>query len=367
MIGFLGLGGCGGNIADEAQKMGFLSGAINYSQKDLDSIEVKHKLRLSGSEGVGKNRENAIALFQEQWETASKFVQDNFSNVDAIIFAFSSSGGSGSAISPILIEIISNLMPDKVLSAFVVVPDLSEAMVSQDNCLQTFAELSRLNISIFPIDNQQVKAIQSGKNRIYQETNSKSIELLNKIVSYTDKHSKNGNFDKKDFLTVLGTKGIATISEIELVTLNKNVELSAKGISTTVHNSLVNSVFVPVEFDKVTRAAIIFDGQEGLMELIDHELIFSKFSNGIPIDLFEGNYHESNGRLLFILTGLGWCNKRLQDIELSIEGNKDKIEAVLTNTPSYESKPSSILNTLLRRPPTEKKKSVMDILSKYKR
>lgn len=365
MIGVLGVGGAGGNIADEAHKNGILSAAINFSQKDLDSIDVKYKLRLSGSEGVGKNRDEGLALFKDQWEIASRFVQERFSNVDAIVVAFSSSGGSGSAVSPLLIEILRNLMPDMVIVAFVVVPELSEVTVSQANFLSTFEELSRLDIAIFPIDNQQVKASHIGKNKIFEITNKKAVDLIKKIADYTEKHSKNGNFDKKDFLTVLGTKGIGVMTEVQLCDIGQNIELSTDWVASKFNESLVSSIFVPVEFEKVTRAAVIFDGQESLMEFIDHDSMFSKFKNGLPLSLFEGNYNESNGKLLCILVGLSWCNKRLHDVEISLENNKENVESVLTVNAAYKSNTSDLFNKLRNQP--EKKQSVMDILKKYQR
>lgn len=364
MIAVIGLGGAGGNIADEACKMGFLSGAINFSQNDLDEANVKHKLRLSGSEGVGKNRDLAIQLFNDQWEIAVKWIQDNFSNVDAVILAASSSGGSGSGILPLLTEILVNVMPDKVISVFVVVPDLSEAPVSQQNCLNTFESLSKLNVSVFPIDNQQAKNRVTGKNKIFEYTNKKAVEHLQIVTSYTEKTSKNGNFDKRDFLTVLGTSGIASISEVEIASLSKNINLSEEWVSEQVNESWISSVFVPVETNKVTRAAIIFDGQEGLLEYVNHERIFSFFDKKMPLDLFEGNYHASKGKLVTILTGLEWCNTRLQDIERSLESKRDDVESVLSNQNHYQCKTTMDIFSKLRRP-QEKKQSVMDILSKY--
>lgn len=57
MYGFLGVGQAGGNIANHAAKIGYRSIAINYSQRDLESLDqIEQKLKLVGSEGVGKKR-----------------------------------------------------------------------------------------------------------------------------------------------------------------------------------------------------------------------------------------------------------------------------------------------------------------------
>lgn len=364
-VAVVGLGQAGSNIADEAKKLGFLTGAINYSQKDLDAVDVHHKLRLLGSDGVGKNREEAIRLFKDQWQIATSFINDNFSNADLIVFAFSSSGGSGSGISPILLDVARGTMPDKIFSTIVIIPELTEATTSQINCLSAFAELSSVDVSIFPVDNQQVRNSNPdiGKNKIYEIANKTAINLLEKAISYTNKKSKHGNFDKKDFLTVINTGGIGTIAEVDITALGNSVNLTSQGVAQKVKESWNNNTFVPIEPIKATRAAIIFDGQEALMSHIRHDLMFEGFANGMPIDLFEGNYHESNGKIISILTGLEWCSKRLNDIERLINSNKDKLEAALSNQSAYQSDTFYLLDKIRKMP--ESKKNVTDILNKY--
>lgn len=99
MISVIGLGGGGSNIADEFAKQGVLAGTINFSQKDIESLEhIKYKHRLNGSEGVGHDRQKAIELFTEQHQNTINFILDNFSDQsnEMIIFPFACGGGSAS-------------------------------------------------------------------------------------------------------------------------------------------------------------------------------------------------------------------------------------------------------------------------------
>ncbi|QDX94371.1 hypothetical protein EEL30_20035 [Brevibacillus laterosporus] len=94
MIAVIGCGGAGGNIADEASRVGFATGAINFSQQDLDSLEhVQLKLRIPGSEGVGHNRDEAKRLLSKHYQMCIDWIIEHFSNpsIEAIIFATSSS------------------------------------------------------------------------------------------------------------------------------------------------------------------------------------------------------------------------------------------------------------------------------------
>jgi cell division GTPase FtsZ len=373
-IAIIGLGGAGGNIAEEAAKAGFLTGAINYSQKDLDTLEhVPHKLKMLGSEGVGHDRAIAFNLFAKHYELVTTFLSEHFSNpsIECIIFASSTSGGSGSGIITAIIDIASSIFPDKVFCAVAILPDLNEVTNMQINCSQTLEDLSQLDIAVFPIDNHQVKLNNPnvGKNVIFETTNQTFVSLLSKIISYTDKHSKNGNFDKRDMLTVLSTKGLAMMAECDIASLNSN--LSSKGIANAVHASWDASIFTPVEYVRVVRAGVIFDAQESLMKHLDQRLIFEKFKDGMPIDLFEGNYHESNGKIFTIMSGLPLCKVRLSQIDELIESSLSKVEnARYAEQEVYQSKAKAVeVSSILKSPKQEDKpkRSVNDIFSKWKR
>lgn len=334
-IAVIGIGGAGGNIANEASKLNIPCGAINFSQRDLDSLdEVKYKLKIMGSEGVGHNRDIAIELIKEHYPMVVKFIKEHFDNpeIDIIFVSFSTGGGSGAGSSPILIDILSYEMPNKTFVAMPILPDELEPIISQINSYKTMDELSRLDVCVLPIDNQEVKNNYGaiGKNRIFHTTNNTSISLLHKILMYTGKFSKNGNFDRKDLNTVFSQRGIGCISEADIATLPKS-NITSKGISESIFQSWEKSIFSPIEYERVAKCAFIFDGQESLIEYIDYELIFANFSHGAPIDLFEGYYHENNGKIITILTGLPWCNTRMESMDRIIENGKSKVEIVINS------------------------------------
>lgn len=374
MISIIGLGGAGNQVANVASEYGFLTGAINFSQSDLDSAEnVNLKLKLVGSEGVGKQREEAIRLIDNNWESAVNFIKEHFSHpsTKVIAFVFSTGGGSGSGISPILLDILTNEMPDKTFIAMPIIPDKSEVLVNQMNCLSTFEQLSKLDIAVFPIDNEKIKTLHNinGKNLLYKVANESAIDILSKIVSYTEKSSKNGNIDEKDLLQIFKTKGIGLMSEVSISDSHEGeIVLNSTHIAKLVQQSWNKSIFSPIEYNQVVRAGIILDGNETLMAYLDYEEIFSKFRKGMPIDLFEGNYHEQKGNVLSILTGLAWCNSRLKEIEDIIEEKRSNAESALNETSNQDYKSSvSSLNTRIRPTTDTRKRSVSDILSKYKR
>lgn len=372
MIFVMGLGGAGGNVADKASEKGFMTGAINFSKQDLDSLDnVKAKFRLQGSDGAGKNREEAKRLLNDQLESVVGFIQEHCDHptVDVVAFAFSTGGGTGSGIAPTIIELATVLLPEKVVIAIPLLPDYSEVDIPQMNTAQLFEEISKLDIAIFPADNQKVKERNEnfGKGKLFENVNEHVVDLLSKMVEYTGKYSKDGNFDRKDLLTVLNTKGIGLIAEVEFDRMVEGkVNVTKDGVAESVQRSWCESVFTTIELSHVMRAAVILDADEEWMGLIDHDLIFNCFTAGKPIDLFEGNYHDNSAKILTILTGMAWCNGRLQEIENKVKENEQKIDTMLSESEnqSYVSSTSSISSKIRKQTP--KKENVTDLLAKFR-
>lgn len=372
MYGLIGVGQCGGNLADEAIEMNIPSIAINYSERDLDSLEnVVDKLQLVGSEGMDKERERAIELMKNNWELATSFVKKHMSapSIEVIMVAFSTGGGSGSGISPILIELLQREMPNKTFVAVPVLPSKDEVIINQINTLNALEELSNLDVATFPIDNEKIKQKYGNisKNRLYKIVNQSFVKLLNELISYTEKHSKHGIIDKKDLLQIFNTKGIGIISETNIATISADnvIVLSSDGFAHVIQHSWEESIFSSIEMNKVVRAGIIFDAQERFMDYMDYNKIFNYFNNGMPLDLFEGNYTEEKGKVISILTGLSWINSRLKEIDELIEEKKSTITVSEEETYQSKNNTKDFTSKLTKR--TKPKRSVSDILSKYQR
>lgn len=370
-IGCLGLGQCGGNISDEFAKRGFYSAAINFSAMDLESLEhVDKKLTLIGSEGIGKQRAEAMTLMNNNWDLALNFVKEHFSHssIEIIFVPFATSGGSGSGMSPILLQLLTESMPEKTFVAIPVIPSKDEAFTNQKNCLETFEDLSTLEIAILPIDNDKAKSTLSniGKNHLYKKVNEYVVSMIEQLVSYTDKHSKHGVLDKKDLKNVFRTAGLCAIAETEIIGLSNKFDLSEKGVSSVIQESWKTSLFADIEYDQILTSAFIFDGQERLMDLLNLNSVFSPFGNIMPISLYEGYYtQEKGGKVITVLSGLSWCNSRLKEIDQIIMETNETFQH-LNQSPIYKSKLSEIS---LPFPKKEKKKvnDISSIINKFKR
>lgn len=374
-ISIIGIGGAGGNVANLWAKKGYLAGAINFSEKDLESLDhVDYKCRLIGSDGVGHVREEAIRLVSEHPEMAIDFIKNHFANQknDIIIFTFATGGGSGSGIVPILLEICVNKFTDNTFVAMPIIPSQSESVIAQLNTIKALEELNNSNVCVLPIDNQQIKTKlnSAAKHKIYEYSNSTVVELLDKLQSFTDMYSQRGNFDSKDLINLFSTPGFATISETDITKIKANEEfqLSNENVSKIIQNSWKNTIFVPISYEKVFRSAFILQGQEQLLEFIDYDNVYSTFKNGSPLDIFEGIYPDKNGYIMTVLVGLSNCDQRIEVIESIINDKKEGITNILNNDNKFTVKQStSDIMMSLKKPNKKPTKSMSDILSQYKR
>lgn len=369
-IAVLGLGGAGGNMANETSILGIHSAAINFSQRDLNSAgAVKHKLKVPGSEGVGHDRELAIELMQDHHEMVYQFVQEHFGSPSyhLVFVTFATGGGSGAGMAPILLDLLIEQMPDKTFVAAPILPCATEAPVSQANTSATMAELLKLGVCVLPIDNDKVSG---GKNAQYRETNEKFAGYLFDLSTFIEKESRNGNFDRTDLVTLFRQPGIGLIAEAEIARVQSKgkTDVTPEGIATAIHNSWTASIFSIVEYDRVTKAALIYDGQESLMNHFETDCIFRPFGRA-PIDLFEGFYHEDNGgRILTVLTGLPFPKSRFEQIDRRIEA-----AVVYDSVEEEEYKPKTVLTSKPRQRALQAvsgaspKQGVADILSRYRR
>lgn len=374
MFGVIGIGAAGSNISDEFAKLNYPCVAINFSKSDLDSLEhVENKLELYGSDGVGKQRSRAIELMRNNWESTIEFVKQNFSqpSIEIILVTFSTAGGTGSGIGIFLSELLQEQMHDKIICCCPIIPDKNEVIGSQLNTQEALEELSQLDICTIPIDNQSIlnqSHERVPKNIQYKEINSSFVNLIAKIDSYTNKSSKNGVIDKRDITQLFSTNGVMVISETNLADIS-DFKMNKNHFINKIQDSWKRSIFSPIQFEKIIRAGVIFDGDEKLIEYLTYENLFDMFKHS-PIELYEAYYSEGKGEIITILSGLDWIYNRIQVIDEVIDKQKEKLANIEENT--YKSKNTSKLSLLESITKSSvatvpKKRSVSEIISKYSR
>jgi cell division GTPase FtsZ len=208
-----------------------------------------------------------------------------------------------------------------------------------------------------------------GKNNLYKRVNEFVVSMIEDLVSYTDKPSQYGVLDRNDLKNIFKTKGLCTIGETTLAGVFNKFEMNESRISNSIKESWIRSLFADIELDQILSAGFIFDGQEQYMNLIQMESIFSGFGNKMPISLYEGFYKkEKGGKIITILSGLGWCNSRLKEID-EIIFQTSEVFNNLNQSTIYKSKLSEIKMPLANEKVKEQRKvnDISSIINKFKR
>jgi cell division GTPase FtsZ len=362
MLGIIGLGQAGGTIADLFSEQGFLSMVINYSEKDLESLDhTDLKLHLVGSEGVGRERSKATELMQQNWETAVSFIRNNVSqsSIQMILVVFATGGGSGSGIAPVMCELLANEFENKVIVACPILPDTAESTKAQINTLECLQELSQLDICILPIDNAKRKT--GSKSQLYRSVNGAFVKAMITLVEHTEMNSKYGNMDTNDLLNQFSTKGFAHIAHTDISKINNSIKLTKETVTEQIIQSWQQSIFTQPSLEKIHKFGIIFNGQECLMNYLDIPSYCNQFKN-LPLTTFEGYYNNRKGDIYTILTGLQFDTDRLSEIETNTIQQTEILSNVLTQSHSITVKPAAVK----LKPVEKKKRALSDIIKKYR-
>ena len=204
-IGILGVGQAGGNIADIASTMGFQTALINTNQRDgLVNTGVEKKYFVPGYSGAGQDRAIGIKAVNDNSQDIIDFVKQSFRNIKLLLVAFSTDGGTGSGMSPLLIKLLLDQLPGINIGAITIVPEQNVLAGNRINATECIEEISKIETisSVFLVDNDQMRKMnpQSSKQQIYLSANYQVMEAINHVLEVTKNSSLYGNFDETDLM-----------------------------------------------------------------------------------------------------------------------------------------------------------------------
>ena len=323
-VGFVGLGQCGSNIAEIAELYGYRTAVCNTSPEDLDAIQlIKNKVLLGSNGGAGKDRKMAKNDAKLNYDKVVDLVKHKFEGIDMIYFVFSTGGGTGSGMSPMMIDVVRQLVPDKKFGCIAVLPTKTESLVAQINTVNCLREIVKLEIPSFIADNDKLYAKGKPKSRkeLFDRMNNYIIDSFNLILNTQRTPSKYGNLDQQDIIRLLSTPGATVITTSNISAAERKEEGYSFGKK--IMSSWDHSYFAPLEYDhKITRMGYIYEINEATTKLVDYDVIKQEIGN--PLEIFEGYYTpEADGTevVISILTGLSYPIRRIEEIkQLVLQG-----------------------------------------------
>ncbi len=221
----VGLGQCGGNLANAFAKYGYPSLAINTSVldlKDLANIPDNRKVHipLKDSDGAGKDpRIGEQALRTHQSYLVSN-LQEFVQGADAILLTAGLGGGTGSNVA-YLGEMLKQIgLPVVVLTT---IPTQNESALAKVNALRGVNRLIGENFESFIIiDNGKILSLFPEGNlaTFYTQANDYVARTFSSLNSMSTEMASRSliSFDNEDFRKVLLSHGILIFGEKELAT-----------------------------------------------------------------------------------------------------------------------------------------------------
>ena len=344
-IGFVAVGQAGGNIGSVLEEKGFNVLYLNTSAEDLSTLEkAKYKYHIEGGEGCHKDRDKAKTLFARDFD---KILEEIKTKVpEKIVFViFSTGGGTGSGIGPVMVDILSDEL-EKSAGAVAVLPGKNEtvkAFMNSYECMKELADVENTAACFF-IDNNSC-ADKFTLNKSFADHFESLISIPEQCKNVK------GNLDRAELKEILCTKGAAAVCKIK----KDKFEGEQKII-----NIIRNNGLYAVSADRVIKYVGVSSPNSLNMDAIKKEF-------GSYLDYFQA-YNDEH--VLCVLSGLSFPFDRVLQMKKCIEQEK---EGILSNMQAVHKNPLkddinflAAGNVAAKAAPEKKKRSCRDMLAKYK-
>lgn len=313
-ITVIGCGACGNGITEKIEeKINELGGdksnmafiGINTSTEDLASVKLSHKIHINNSKGAACNRENSIQDLAESIDTILPELLGYIIEDSMVFISTSLGGGTGSAIAPMLAEIL--LDEGYTVGMIAVLPADNESLKIKDNARQAFYEIEELKPrlgSIFILDNNSTDKISV--NKIF-------ASLFSGVMCISNR-SQDGNMDLAEIEACLKTPSFSVIAKIS----------KEKGTTANIVDAFnrENNIFAKRE-DKTISVMGISEAVSAKDSKID--MVELRKSIGVAPTEFHGYLAES-GENIIILSGLVMPYTRVDAMTESIQKEADIIK-----------------------------------------
>ena len=327
----VGIGQAGNNIAEEMAKQNpkISSVCINSSETDMETLEhVKDKVVLPAKGGANRDRNNAKQFLKDEIYLVVDAI-NSYSSKEHIYIAFSLGGGTGSGITPMLLQVLANTMPNRNFNLIGVLPSEKEGRKAQANTVECWQELMTL-------ENTNIGAIyllDNNKRNSKQTINREFAKLFNKYLKMTKAHI-DGVIDSSE-LTELGTTtGLTGIYDIDDY-LDRPDEIDAE--------CLKNSIFVlnarPIKLVGMTAPKGF--NKEAVVNRLKHTGEF-----------YEGFVEDEEA--MMVLAGVKMTKKA---VEHAYEAYKYKTELMELNQKEMEEEPDMEFDLSIDKPKNVKAKA----------
>ena len=311
---FVGIGQAGNNVVSEVLKTNkrYNGLFINTSSDDIRSIDnAKNVFIIPAAGGTARDRDKAKDYVKNNIYSVIDEI-NKFPNQEVVYFIFSTGGGTGSGITPLLINVLARTNPTLKINLVSILPSRDESKRAHENSLECWNEMVKLqNVnSYLLLDNNK------RDNKI--TINKEFAKLFNDFMNATEANI-NGVIDKAEIEKITNAKGLGAIYDIKNV---NNLETFMEAVSESIFatGGNINCKYIGLSI------ADGFDYKNILDMYNISEDYFVGYTDKSPIMMVSGIKMNSNA-VSFIKDNLEFKNSIIEeddeDLELSIDFKKD--------------------------------------------
>ena len=349
----VGVGQAGANIVKGFESKGYLAMYVNTSSHDLSLIDSPYKVHIPGAVGCNKDRQKAINYTVGHYDKIKSMIDSRFSSQDFVFFVFSAGGGTGSGISPIALDVLSNEYTDKdgnetkKFGAMCVLPSIKDESVQEyANGVVAYKELREIELlkNVYLLDNNNAKDKFS--------INKRFVDLFDRLITVTQADEK-GNIDEAELELMLSEKGCVYLSDLQSALKEGGPYHHSGGIQNmdAISNSKKESIFASLK-----------KGCKYVALSINSDINLSRIKEefGEPVSVFRGHNKDTN---FFAVFGMEIETDRVKQI-------KDAYDAGVSNIGKKENSEGEVdltIAPLFGSEETKEKKPKKDIKSLFEK
>ena len=351
-VGLVGAGNAGNQFIDATYKAGFANVfCVNSSSRDMDNDVLTEQLPCfligNSGRGAGMNRDAAKELFKMNFRQL--FDHSRFKEIceesDVIVVATSTSGGTGSGVTPIIVKALKQMYPGKIVIFYGILPRLSASDVELSNsaaCVSEIEELNKSGLGI-PYMLADLNFYEGISNEVaYAEVVNKMVSDVKAIAGHYLNYSKYRMIDENDMKVVISPAGYMSIYKIDNITQQM---VDKESIQSMLIKQIKHSPAVEIARDGlVDQMAFIYNVPEDMGDSAKSG-DYTEINNylGRPLGVFE-NYAVIRGgiaQVILIVSGQSYPVGKMtminEIIRKGTEARRQKMEARKTADSSMNS------------------------------
>lgn len=354
-VSVIGIGNAGNQVAALAKENGFEAVALNSSESDLATVEDKVGTIVIGDKrGAGKDRKIAKGYIAKAAKQIieTETVKDLVENKDICVIVSSTGGGTGSGMSPILQNILSQYFPNTHFIIAGILPTIGESLATQHNTFAYLEDMLKSEPTYLLYDNSKVEAATPVE--MLGKVNAQIIADLKVMRGDFQKATPYNSIDEQDAMKMYRTPGRLVITE---------TEVDGEGqVEPSLVKATQNSPHAELDLDNVIqRRGLILNLTESVYESINFDLPLLTEEFGEPIEGFDHSYmnpkESDTNYAVMIMAGLSFPNDRTEKIKERITTAEKAIERA--EKPSALDLDTSSIESM--RGKQEKEKVTMDL------